>query len=95
MLTQRVYVLRCPGCQDPIVLRRQSPLRTASGLPHLATDIWPLRYWCNYCERVSVFQAEDSHLEGVEVLDQSPYTGRLWSIDFECVLEGSERHFSV
>jgi hypothetical protein len=94
-MLQRVYVLRCLGCEDPILLPHQSPIEKFGGLPRLATDILPLRYWCQHCGRVSSFQAEDSRLEGVEVQGQSPYTERLWGIEFECVLEGSERHFSI
>ena len=44
---------------------------------------------------MTAFQAEDSRLEGVEMLGQSPYTETLWCLDFVCVLEGSERHFSI
>jgi predicted hydrolase (HD superfamily) len=44
---------------------------------------------------MSSFQVEDCHLEGVEVLAQSPYTEILWGLEFECAREGSEEHFSI
>jgi len=95
MTEQRVFTLRCPNCHDPIVLRHRNPLGTAFDPPDRAKDKWPLRYWCNYCGLVSVFQELDIHEESFDTQGQSSYTESLWCFEFVCVQENSERHFSI
>jgi hypothetical protein len=93
MLSKRVYLVRCPGCQDPIVLPHQSRLEISGGLPRRAKDIWPLNFWCEGCALLSVHQELDARLEGVEVQARSPYTEILWEIEFECGREGYKKRF--
>ena len=90
-MIQRVYLVRCPNCPDPIVLPRQSRLGRFEGQQRRPTGVWPITYLCTQCGRWSVLSADMFHPQAVEGQVQGPPRESLYRYEFSSDHERSVR----
>jgi len=83
MLMQRVYVLTCPNCREPISLPRQSLLGTFSYPQCQPTGIWPITYQCFECGHQSVHLHAKIYPLGIEVQVQNLSVYKFAYCEFE------------
>lgn len=93
-MTEQYFVLRCKGCQDPVVLPRRSPLGRYGVMHYEPNGMWPLQYLCKSCGLLSELKAEGITREDWG-LDQHPGSENLWCFSFSWGRGNSERHAAI
>jgi len=81
MQTHRHYILRCPGCQERIVLPHQGHLGTYGHQQYLPKGKRPITYLCQSCGLVSELSVEASSPEDVRVPIHSLRSDKSWCLD--------------